>query len=476
MRHTLLALATIAAAAPALASSSPGPSADHAAAARIAAAILAAQLELNGVPGMAASVTRDGQIVWEGTAGMRDLARQLPVTRETSFGLASVSKLLTVTAAIKLNAQGRLDLDRPVQDMVPGLNPAWPAITARQLAAHTSGLPHYQEIDAGRGGEHFPTAAAALRNFADRPLLTPPGQTYRYSSWGYTLLSAAVEAAAGEPFADHVGKSITAGLRIVPGTEPADAQTSVGYTIAGGRAAPVPAHNYSYSLGGAGFRGSASSLAMFGSRVMDDGFVSAEARRTMWTPARLADYSPVREQDSAVAFGWRIGRDPFGGRIAHHAGSTPAARSVLVLYPDEDLAVAVLSNTGWVSAIEQTAVMLAAPFRVKQDGAGPHCPTTARRYEGTFGSERIAGTVRFTLVRGHCQGRLATGNAVGAWLDTFPRKDTGELRVLALSPGKTLGQAALVTPIGTYAFRPQGDGTYHASLGTNRELKVRFDD
>ena len=69
---------------------------------RVADAILDAQGQANGVPGMSAAVVRDGRVLWTGTAGYRDRERQLPVEPSTSFRLASVSKLFTATAAMVL--------------------------------------------------------------------------------------------------------------------------------------------------------------------------------------------------------------------------------------------------------------------------------------------------------------------------------------------------------------------------------------
>lgn len=180
----------------------------------IADRLLAALVEANGVPGMGAAVVRDGAVVWNGSAGMRDVEAGLPVDRNTVFRLASVSKLVTATAAAKLGDVGRLDLAAPVQSMLPWLQASWPPLTPRQLAAHTAGLPHYQDIDQGLGAQRYATVRDAVGLFERRPLLTAPGSAYRYSSWGYTLLSAVVEARAGEPFLDYVVREVVPGLGI----------------------------------------------------------------------------------------------------------------------------------------------------------------------------------------------------------------------------------------------------------------------
>ena len=169
-------------------------------AARISDTILQALVEANGVPGMSAALVRKGEVVWIGSAGLRDVERALPVDADTTFRLASVSKLITATAAARLAEDGNLDLDAPVQSIVRYLPGAWPPISSRQLAAHTSGIPHYQDVDSGRGGVRFDTTEDAVGVFSGRALLASPGMAYHYSSYGYTLLSAVVEESAGEPF------------------------------------------------------------------------------------------------------------------------------------------------------------------------------------------------------------------------------------------------------------------------------------
>lgn len=445
-----------------------------AAAGRIADAILAAQVEVNGVPGMAAAVVHDGHVLWTGTAGYRDRERRLPVEADTSFRLASVSKLVTATAAMVLYDRGALDLDAPVQTHLLDLRSRWPAISARQLAAHTSGIPHYQPVDDGRGARHYASVGEAVGIFADRQLLFAPGRGYNCSSYGYTLLSAVIEERAHTPFLDFVARDITNGLDLRPDLVADARRDTVAYEFENGVAAPADPHDYSYSWGGAGFRSSARDLALFGARVMDPRFLSTRARDTMWTPAHLADGGPVMEGGDQVAFGWRVSTDGSGERIVHHAGVAIGARSALVLYPETADSISLLSNATWVSSIEQTGVMLAAPFRAQPAAPSAPCPTWATRYEGDFGGTAIAGTARFAMVEGVCRGSLDARTGAGAWFNAFPQSDSDTLPVIAITPGDGLERAALVTPSGSYDLRRQADGSFIAVLGSTRLFAVRL--
>jgi CubicO group peptidase (beta-lactamase class C family) len=476
LRRKAVALACVAACVLALGASAVAETGRESDAGRISNAILEALVEANGVPGMSAALVRNGDIVWLGAAGLRDVERALPVETDTTFRFASVSKLITATAAARLAQDGELDLDAPVRSIVSYLPETWPAITARQLAAHTSGIPHYQDVDSERGGVRFSTTADAVGVFSDRSLLAEPGAAYNYSSYGYTLLSAVVEESAGEPFLDFVARVLLHGLDIGPelGSDP---HVAIGYDFTGtGGVTPVPPHDFSYSWGGAGFRGSSRDLALFGGRVLSGAIVSPAMRDMMWTPARLNDGTVVMEdRDAAVGFGWRIGRDQDGARIVHHAGVTDGARSALVLYPESGDSVSVLSNARWTASIEQTAMMLAAPFRLATiSNLGRPCPLTATRFEGRFGSEVIRGAARFELDDGICRGRISATNALGVWLNSFPQRDATELQIIAVSSDGALSRAALVTPVGVYDLRATADDAHEARVGANRELNVTF--
>ncbi|MEP7316744.1 MAG: serine hydrolase, partial [Sphingomicrobium sp.] len=242
----------------------------------------------------------------------------------------------------------------------------------------------------------------------------------------------------------------------------------------GGTIKPAGPHDYSYSWGGAGFRGTAPGVAMFGARVMQDGFLSPEARTAMWTPAQKNDGSPVVDGEDRIAFGWRIGMDADGQRIAHHAGVAIGARSALILYPESRESVSVLSNAVWVSDIKETAEMLVAPFRADPTGPQTPCPTWATKYSGSFGDKAVGGTARFVLSDGICRGKLGVAKAAGAWFDALPQDSTDNLPVISILPGNRLDRAALVTPSGTYDFRRHADGSFVAALSPSRKFVVRL--
>lgn len=454
-----------------------GPEED---AARRSDLILASLVEINGVPGMAGSVWKDGETVWVGSAGYADVEAGRRVDGDTRFRMASVSKLFTVMAAGRLQEAGRLDLDAPVRSVLPWLPDLWPDISARQLAAHTAGVPHYQLVDLSRAAAHYGSVREAVALFQDRALLTPPGQTYEYSSWGYVLLSAEVEAAAGLPYLDYLKAEITPGLNIGPDTTDSnDPNASRAYAFEDSRARRAAPHDLSYTWGGGGLSGSAQDVGTWGGRVLDGQIVSGSAFEWMQQSMPLDGGGVASRDDYTVGFGWRVSRDPDGRKLVHHAGVTTGARSALVLYPDQRATAAVLSNALWVSSIEGTARMLAAPF-LPVDRAGPPvpCPVNAARYSGTWGEAAISGGARFAMRDGICVGELdiPAGSAFGDMLNGQPQGDSPIVKVIGVEAGDGLGRAALVTSIGVYDLRGAGDGTWGSPLGGGpRSLTIRID-
>ena len=444
---------------------------------RIADRILEALVQTNGVPGMAASVWRDGREVWAGAAGVADLETGRAADTDTVFRLASVSKLFAATAAARLAEQGRLDLDAPVQDDLPWLINTWPAISARQLASHTSGLPHYEASDEDRGGSRYATARDAVGIFSGRDLLSEPGVAYSYSSWGYTLLSAEIEEVTGQGFLEHISQVIAPGLAIgQDATDSTNPHASAAYEFTDGggleRAAP---HDYSYTWAGGGLGATAPALAQWGARVLDNQVVSDATFEAMLVPTPLADGLPAGEDRYTVGFGWRGSVDADGRRLAHHAGTTIGARSVLVLYPDQEAAVSVLSNASWVSSIESTGQMLAAPFLpVVPVGATVPCPTTASHYEGTRGDAAISGEARFSVEDGVCIGEI-TLDPESDWtrgMNDQPQGDAVRLPIIAVIADGGLARAALVTPIGVYDLRSEDGVAFVSPLGGGRSLRL----
>lgn len=438
--------------------------------------ILQALVEANGLPGMGASVWKDGKIIWSGSAGYRNIEKGLPVNSETIFRLASVSKLITATGAARLKQEQKLDVDMPVKSLLPYLDEKWAPLTSRHLAAHISGLPHYQAADQLRGNKYYASTHEAVDIFNHRSLLSTPGTTYSYSSWGYTLLSAVIEKQSGMPFLDYVSRHITPGLQIgADATNSSNPDASVAYQFVDGKVGEAPAHDFSYTWSGGGLGATPNALAEFGGRLLQGKIISESTLDWMLQPAKMNDGSDVVNEDYRVGFGWRTGVDTDGHPIAHHAGVTIGARSALVMWPKQSAAVSLLSNSLWTSSIEESAMMLAAPFKPSPDNlVHSACPTESVSYQGKFGEREFSGSSKFTMQHGICEGIIMLDKPMQDFFNSFPQKDTDQLRIIGISPNSSLSRAALITPIGIYDLRAQNNGAHTARYSKSRNFELRF--
>jgi CubicO group peptidase (beta-lactamase class C family) len=465
--YVFAALAALCLSAPLAARAEPSPE-------RQAQALLDALREISGVPGMGAAVWQGDRLRWQGSSGWRDVEQKLAVQAETRFRLASVSKPFAAVAAAQLKAQGKLDVDKPVGALLPGLDPAQAALTPRLVAAHLSGMPHYEARDLTRGGTHHATARDSLGHLKGRDLKSVPGSRYLYSSWGYTLLAAAAEAAAGKPYPALLATQVAPGLAIGPDETGKSAAMSKAYDFGWFGLQEAAPHDYSYSWGGAGLAGSAPALAEWGGRLLQGRLVDAATRDWMWQPVLDNAGQPVGERSYRMGFGWRLDTDAEGQKVVHHAGATLGARSVLLLWPQASTSVSLLSNAMWTSSIERSAELLSAPFRPPVPGLHAQaCPVKASRFQGELDGAALQGRASFRRdADGQCRGELSLPAALGKLVNPGPQPAAERLLVLGLQGD--MARAALVTPIGLADWRAQPDGSVRVDGLAGRRLTLKL--
>ncbi len=284
------------------------------------------------------------------------------------------------------------------------------------------------------------------------------------------------EARAGRPYLDYLAAVLTPGLRIgADATAGADPNASRAYAFVESQIREARRRDFSFSWGGAGLGGTPRDLATFGGRLLAGEIVSRETLEWMQEPVRLADGTPAGEDGYQLGFGLRVERDEDGQRLAHHSGVTDGARSVLLLYPDQGVAVSILSNALWVSSIERSARTLSAPFRpAPPDLPARPCPVEAVRYQGAYGDQPIEGSARFRVEDGICVGELSVANAFGAWMNGPPQRDAASVQLIGIDADGGFSRAALVTPVGAYELRAGGQ-EFVSLIGPNRTLRLRFE-
>jgi len=159
-------------------------------------------------PGLVYGVVVDGKLAYVRTFGVQDTATKAPVTADTVFRIASMSKNFTALAALKLRDEGKLAFDAPAETVIPELKglkyPTTdsPKITVRDLLTHSAGF----VTDDPWGDRQLPMSEAEFSSFvaAGVPFSRAPGMAFEYSNFGYALAGRAVTNASGRNYADYI--------------------------------------------------------------------------------------------------------------------------------------------------------------------------------------------------------------------------------------------------------------------------------
>lgn len=334
-----LACLSLLAAAPAQRSPAQAPAARSAAYdfAR-ADAIVRDEMARQHIPGVSLTILRAGKIVHRGDFGLADIATGTPVTRETAFNIGSISKGVLAAGILLLVEDGKLALDAPVSRYLPDAPANWSEITLRRMLSHTAGL--VREAP-GFAPDRIQPDIGVIRSAYPLPLIAPPGTRMEYSNVGYFVLAELIARASGKPWPDFIAERIFVPLGMGatrPTTAAGTSQRATGYAWNAGRYEISPGYRALRPSGA--FTSTAPDLARWESGLAKGTILRPESRAAMWTPAMLAGGA-----GAGYGFGWRI-ETVEGRREIAHGGSLPGFRSYYGRYPEQQLAIIVLTNNG----------------------------------------------------------------------------------------------------------------------------------
>lgn len=338
----------------------------------------------DNLPGVSIAVGVDGQLVWAGGFGWADVAAKRPVTPATQFRIGAVSKPLTAAGVGLLVAQGKLDLDAPVQRYVPDFPLKSAPISTRQAMAHTAGFSHRHFESGCSTAAQGDGIAKGLSRFADDRLRFEPGTQFAFSSHGWVLVSAVVQNAAGLPFDAFMAKQVFAplGMQATVPDNPGDPDNPAAVAdlmperavLYHPRASADTASGLEYPdftnfscLAGAGmYLSTPSDLVRFGIAMDTHQLLDAPTTQLLQEPESLPSGEPTD-----YALGWDVRQTPFGAGetlLISHPGITIGGTASLRRYPEHAIVVAITSNVTFAE-LEPLAHQVAALFAVARDGA-----------------------------------------------------------------------------------------------------------
>jgi CubicO group peptidase (beta-lactamase class C family) len=357
------------------------------------------------VPGAAVAVRAGGRVI-DVAAGVLSKATGVEATVDSVFQVGSITKVWTSTLLMQLVDDGKLDLDAPVRRYLPQFAiadaDAAATITVRQLMCHTAGFEGDLFTDTGKGDDCVEKYVATL---TDVPQLFPPGTMFSYNNAGYCVLGRVVEVLRDKPFDACMREHLFTPLGLTHAANGADEailfRAAVGHIQPTPDAEPVPAPIWSLVRSNAP---AGSSLAMRARDLLAFAQMHVDGGKAADGTAVLSPESVEVMQERQVTLpdlglmgnAWGLGWELFdwtGGPVIGHDGGTIGQAAMLRVVPQQDVAVALLTNGGNAYGLYTEIV-----GRVLRELAGvtmPPLPTPpaepdlvdVERYLGTYASE-----------------------------------------------------------------------------------------
>lgn len=296
-------------------------------------------------PGCAVAAMRDGKILYQRGYGMADLDHNVPITADTVFHVASMSKQFTAAAIVMLAQERKLSLDDEVRKYVPELPDFGAPVTLRQLVHHTSGLRDQWEL-LGLAGWRY-----SLDLITDDDVLSimsrqkdlnfPPGSKHMYSNTGYTLLAQVVKRVSGQSFREFTTSRIfqPLGMR---NTHFRDDHAEIVKNMTYGYVPAKDTFRISITnfdtVGATSLLTTVEDLALWDENFYNPRVGGPEMIRQMLERGKLSDGEQLD-----YAFGLVIGKHR-GLATVDHAGGDAGYRSDMIRFPDQHFTAVCLCN------------------------------------------------------------------------------------------------------------------------------------
>ena len=321
------------------------------------------------MPGAVMGIVVDGELVWVKAAGIREATNKAPVTPETVFRIASMTKSFTALAILKLRDDGKLSLDDPVTRYVPALGDLpyptsdSPTITIRHLLTHSEGFPEDNAWGDRQLAQTDETMRAWMR--AGIPFSNVPGTAYEYSNYGFAILGQIIARASGRPYADYMRDNILRPLGMnsttFEKTEVPQDRIALGYRREDNawKAEPILAHGSFGAMGGLWTnthdlaRWVAFLMSAFPPRdEADRGPVKRSSVREMQQLWRMSPGSAVRStidaplqlNVSGYGYGLGVAQDCRFAYVIGHGGGLPGYGSLMRWLPGYGVGLIAMSN------------------------------------------------------------------------------------------------------------------------------------
>lgn len=315
------------------------------------AALLRREMQERRIPGLQVAVVQRGKIVLLRSFGIADIQNSIPVTNKSIFPINSCTKAFTGVAIMQLVEEGKIDLSAPISSYLDGLPASWRPVTVRQLLTHVSGLPNILNIldqSTGKliGRESEDSAWAKVQAM---PMEFPTGERFSYNQTNYVLLGKIIDKYSGKPFAQFfserqfqaVGMTNTVfgdSRDIIPrqALSYRYVRNIDGHRLSEDKLIFAYAEFPSFRRTASGLNSTAEDLAHWIIALQRGKLLKTKAALNMlWTAGKYNNGSPTQ-----WALGWVTKPRPKHSAVI----ATGGGRAAIFVYPEDDLALVVLTN------------------------------------------------------------------------------------------------------------------------------------
>ena len=299
------------------------------------------------VPGISATILKEGQKVLQKGYGYAHLDKKTPIhPTKTIFRIASISKCITGLAFGTMVEEGILDWDDSLHQHLPYYPKKKYGFTLRQLAGHTAGIRGYRGKEFALNQPY--SIKKGIKVFKDDPLVFEPDKGYGYNSFDFVLLSLAMQEASGIPFEKYVKEKVLDPLGMDNTFTPNEGSRSfrvkreILYSefysrFRSGFRKAIPVDNF-YKLAGGGYLSTSEDIARLGQGILEQKLLLSE------TYQHLLTSQTIHGEPTYYGLGFQVSNDAQARPFVGHVGNSVGAYTNFYVYPKEKLVVSVLIN------------------------------------------------------------------------------------------------------------------------------------
>jgi len=303
--------------------------------------LLKSLIEEKKVPGLAITVIKEGNTIFQRGYGYANIEKQELIDPQKSiFRIASVSKPIAATALAIMIEEGLMDLDASLYDYVPYFPKKKYDFTIRQLASHTAGIRGYKGKEYALNEPY--SIKESLTIFKDDDLLFKPGTNFVYNSFDWVLVSLAMQEASGIPFEEYVDDKVLKPLMMmntcpeIKGKKYSNLTTFYTKNKLGFRES-IQVNNF-YKLGGGGFLSTTEDIAKLGQAYLNNKIGNETVLSLFLTSEK------VKGEATYYGLGWQVSFDEKGRPFYGHVGNGVGGYSNFYVYPEQQMVFAILMN------------------------------------------------------------------------------------------------------------------------------------